>query len=156
MTKKKINNFVDAEYVTESKSRYNNNFDILDADYCPACGTRLSITGSCPYCNYHGGPRVYAGMGREYTSKNKKRYKPPGNAQIVKPMKGICSKCGSKNLRFFDDGTGRCPNCRHDFRWNGETSRLQDEKYYCNHCGELLEFIDEYESWYCHRCDKYI
>ncbi|MFO7991827.1 MAG: hypothetical protein R6U61_05995 [Thermoplasmata archaeon] len=36
---------------------------------------------------------------------------------VKKPSEGICAVCGSANLRFFDDGTGVCPDCERKFRW---------------------------------------
>lgn len=34
-----------------------------------------------------------------------------------KPTEGICAKCGSSKLSFFDDGTGKCNNCGRIFNW---------------------------------------
>lgn len=36
---------------------------------------------------------------------------------VEKPKEGICSVCGSERLEFYDDGTGRCPDCGRTFRW---------------------------------------
>ena len=36
---------------------------------------------------------------------------------IVKPEAGVCGNCGSKKLSFADDGTGKCSDCGHEFRW---------------------------------------
>ncbi|OGS48933.1 MAG: hypothetical protein A3K68_04920 [Euryarchaeota archaeon RBG_16_68_13] len=36
---------------------------------------------------------------------------------ILKPSKGICGACGSDRLHYFDDGWGRCLDCRGTFRW---------------------------------------
>jgi len=40
-----------------------------------------------------------------------------GQPAVEKPTEGICAKCGSTNLSFFDDGTGRCNNCGRIFNW---------------------------------------
>lgn len=41
---------------------------------------------------------------------------------ILKPEKGVCGVCGSTRLQFFDDGSGRCIECGHTFRWRVPTS----------------------------------
>ncbi|MEM3396591.1 MAG: FlaD/FlaE family flagellar protein [Thermoplasmata archaeon] len=55
----------------------------------------------------------------------KKKQKEEGSAQqkqgieqsLEKPTEGICAKCGSTKLSFFDDGTGKCNNCGRTFNW---------------------------------------
>ncbi len=44
---------------------------------------------------------------------------------IEKPKEGICAKCGSTNLSFFDDGTGKCNNCDRVFNWKEKLSAQQ-------------------------------
>lgn len=124
-------------------------------DFCPECGTRFAITGKCPECGYRAGSDV-PGSGTEYRPEKKKRRKPPKDAQVVKPVKGICSKCSSKVLRFYDDGSGRCTSCGREFRWDGGPSRILEEEYFCKRCSERLEYIEEYERWYCYECDEYM
>lgn len=34
-----------------------------------------------------------------------------------KPESGICFQCGSENLEFRDDGTGRCNDCEREYNW---------------------------------------
>ncbi len=36
---------------------------------------------------------------------------------VEKPTEGICGACGSENLEFFDDGSGRCTDCDRAFQW---------------------------------------
>lgn len=36
---------------------------------------------------------------------------------VEKPTEGKCSECGSEDLIFHDDGSGRCPDCGRVFRW---------------------------------------
>jgi hypothetical protein len=128
--------------------------------YCPECDTRLSVTGSCPNCGYRGRGK---GRGVEFIGEpwadnegaSSLKYQPPEDTQAVKPRKGICSQCGSNSLRFFDDGSGRCGSCGRHFRWDGGPSKVQDDAYMCNNCGEQLKYINEYERWYCHECDEY-
>ena len=40
---------------------------------------------------------------------------------ILKPEKGVCGVCSSTRLQFFDDGSGRCIECGHTFRWRVPT-----------------------------------
>lgn len=123
----------------------------IDKKNCPECGTRLSASGRCPDCGYRGKKtRVVP------KSKPKGKPKPPKDARVVKPRKGVCSSCGSRNIRFFDDGTGRCTNCGREFHWDGGTSRMQKEEYLCKRCGEPLEYIEEYKRWYCNKCKEYL
>jgi len=44
---------------------------------------------------------------------------------VEKPTEGKCSECGSENLIFHDDGTGRCPDCGRVFRWSQEPQGTQ-------------------------------
>jgi len=44
---------------------------------------------------------------------------------IVKPDTGVCGKCGSKTLSFADDGTGKCSDCGHEFRWRVPAGRWE-------------------------------
>ncbi len=39
---------------------------------------------------------------------------------VAKPKGGKCSQCKNEGLEFFDDGTGKCPNCSYTFLWNRE------------------------------------
>jgi len=45
-----------------------------------------------------------------------------GRRGILKPEKGVCGVCSSTRLQFFDDGSGRCIECGHTFRWRVPTS----------------------------------
>ncbi len=38
---------------------------------------------------------------------------------IERPARGVCGVCGSGHLTFYEDGWGRCTDCRNDFRWRG-------------------------------------
>jgi len=44
-----------------------------------------------------------------------------GRRGILKPEKGVCGVCSSTRLQFFDDGSGRCIECGHTFRWRVPT-----------------------------------
>ena len=130
-------------------------------EYCPDCGLVLSETGECSNCDF-GTRKKSSGKDKDpYSSgKSKSRHRrpndePPKSAYVVKPIKGKCSSCGSKNLRFFDDGSGRCTNCGKEFSFGGESSRIQEKEYYCQHCRKPLEFVEEYERWYCYSCNEY-
>jgi predicted RNA-binding Zn-ribbon protein involved in translation (DUF1610 family) len=83
------------------------------------------------------------------------KYEPPKKADVVKPVKGRCTSCGSRNLRFFDDGSGRCADCGRGFSFGGDSSRIQKKEYHCKRCREPLEFIEEYDRWYCYSCNEY-
>jgi predicted RNA-binding Zn-ribbon protein involved in translation (DUF1610 family) len=128
-----------------------------DDDYCPECGTRLGMTGLCPNCGYRAGPGItHKKVSRTGQKKTKsKKHKPPKGARPVKPKKGVCSKCDSKNLRFYDDGSGRCSDCGREFEWDAGASRLQQDEYECPKCGDMLEWIEQYQRWYCHSCGEY-
>ncbi len=43
---------------------------------------------------------------------------PPLQHSRPKPTSGKCSVCGSRNLTFSDDGTGRCLDCGRTFWWD--------------------------------------
>ncbi|MGB9636367.1 MAG: DUF835 domain-containing protein [Thermoplasmata archaeon] len=43
---------------------------------------------------------------------------------IYKPTRGRCSRCGSTNLVFYDEGNGKCATCSYEFVWKK-----------CTHCG---------------------
>lgn len=139
----------------KTKDRMRRKVEDTDEDYCPECGTRLAVTGVCPNCGYRAGPgRAYKAPD-DVKHKKGKKHKPPKGARSVKPKKGICSKCNSKKLRFYDDGSGRCSDCGREFRWDGGASRVQEDEYECPKCGELLEWIEDYQRWYCYKCEKY-
>ncbi len=127
----------------------------FEEEYCPDCGTRLGMTGLCPKCGYRSGPGPSYGAREATGGRRKSKHKPPKGAREIKPKKGICSKCNSKNLRFYDDGSGRCGNCGREFRWDGGASRMQEDEYECQKCGDLLEWIEDYQRWYCHTCEEY-
>ncbi len=38
---------------------------------------------------------------------------------IERPARGVCGVCGSDHLIFYEDGCGRCSDCRGEFRWRG-------------------------------------
>ncbi|GEM_PF-1869162 len=44
---------------------------------------------------------------------------------ILKPEKGVCGNCGSTRLSFADDGTGKCIDCGHMFRWRVPAGRWE-------------------------------
>ncbi|MEM3444650.1 MAG: FlaD/FlaE family flagellar protein [Thermoplasmata archaeon] len=48
--------------------------------------------------------------------------------RIEKPTEGICAKCGSTKLSFFDDGTGKCNNCGRVFNWKAVLSQTPPEQ----------------------------
>jgi predicted RNA-binding Zn-ribbon protein involved in translation (DUF1610 family) len=87
--------------------------------------------------------------------RKKPKFEPPESAYVVKPVKGKCSSCNSRNLRFFDDGSGRCTNCGKEFSWGGGSSRIQKKEYFCQRCRKPLEYIEEYKQWYCYNCNEY-
>jgi len=45
---------------------------------------------------------------------------------VEKPTEGLCSRCDSESLEFYDDGSGRCLNCGRTFRWASEDEVSQD------------------------------
>ncbi len=91
------------------------------------------------------------------SKKHKKipKHKIPTSAYAKKQIKGVCSWCKSRNIRYFDDGSGRCSNCGKEFHWGGGPSRIQKKEYLCQRCKEPLEYIEEYDSWYCYSCKEY-
>lgn len=52
---------------------------------------------------------------------------------VNKPSEGICSRCNSENLEFYDDGSGRCMNCGRTFRWASKeeiAQQIEEEEDY--------------------------
>ena len=95
-------------------------------------------------------------MKRPEPKKRKRpKFEPPKDAYVVKPVKGKCTWCGSRNLRYFDDGSGRCANCGKEFNFGGDSSRILKKEYLCQHCRKPLEFIEQYQRWYCYNCGEY-
>ncbi len=47
---------------------------------------------------------------------------------VLKPTAGICSKCKSTNLKFFDNGWGKCFECGHIFKWMSKPDQNEKEK----------------------------
>jgi hypothetical protein len=45
--------------------------------------------------------------------------------EIPKPDGGICSRCQSPDLRFFDNGWGKCSNCGNIFRWMTKVTKRE-------------------------------
>jgi predicted RNA-binding Zn-ribbon protein involved in translation (DUF1610 family) len=87
--------------------------------------------------------------------KKRPKHKTPTSAYTKKHVKGKCSWCNSRNIRYFEDGSGRCSNCGKEFNWSGGPSRIQKKEYLCQRCKEPLEYIEEYDSWYCYSCNEY-
>jgi hypothetical protein len=82
-----------------------------------------------------------------------------------KPTRGKCSSCGSLDLRFYDDGSGHCPDCNRRFFWDKEAERRFKEhpidrggrgEYFCKYCDNPLKYIRMYEKWYCDYCRRYL
>ncbi len=46
---------------------------------------------------------------------------------VDKPSEGKCSECGSENLQFFDDGSGKCPDCGRTFTWASQPQQTQTQ-----------------------------
>lgn len=46
---------------------------------------------------------------------------------VEKPEEGICSRCDSENLEFYDDGSGRCLDCGRAFRWASKEELSQQK-----------------------------
>ncbi|GEM_PF-4098355 len=46
------------------------------------------------------------------------RENPPEKSEKKKPTKGKCKECGSTNLEFYDDGSGKCLDCGRTFWWD--------------------------------------
>ncbi len=63
-------------------------------EYCDTCGSMLEEGAT--YCTGCGAP-----------VKKKETV----------PKKGTCKKCGSKDLVFYKNGTGECPDCGRKFVW---------------------------------------
>lgn len=137
------------------RDRFKAKGDRKGPEECPECGSRMGITGTCPNCGFRSKSRKRDKGDSDKRERIKSKREPPKDAHVVKPRKGICSSCGSKDLRFFDDGSGSCPNCGHEFTWDTSGPRIQQEEYYCDRCREPLEYIDEYERWYCYNCEEY-
>ncbi len=47
---------------------------------------------------------------------------------VEKPTEGLCSRCDSESLEFYDDGSGRCLNCGRNFRWADKGEISQESK----------------------------
>lgn len=113
-------------------------------DFCPRCGTRREahtrkfVSYDQPYSEPYGSPydQPYEHPYSEppesqdypYEREEKggffgRRRKPAREPVAKKPRKGKCKDCGSKNLQFYDDGTGRCPNCGRTFQWHDKGPR---------------------------------
>jgi hypothetical protein len=48
--------------------------------------------------------------------------------EIPKPEGGICSRCESRDLKFFDNGWGKCTSCGAIFRWMDDPSGKKEKK----------------------------
>jgi hypothetical protein len=48
--------------------------------------------------------------------------------EIPKPVGGICSRCKSTNIKFFDNGWGKCISCGAIFRWMDDASGRKEKK----------------------------
>ncbi len=46
---------------------------------------------------------------------------------VEKPQEGKCAKCGSENVKFYDDGFGRCLDCGRTFQWMEEDEKQQQQ-----------------------------
>lgn len=94
-------------------------------------------------------------LDRRPRGRKRPTHRPPAHSKVVKHIKGRCSRCQSRNLRFFDDGSGRCADCGKEFKSSRGASRIQKKEYLCEHCREPLEFVKEYDRWYCYKCNEY-
>lgn len=48
--------------------------------------------------------------------------------EIPKPDGGICSRCESRDLKFFDNGWGKCMSCGAIFRWMDDATGRKEKK----------------------------
>ncbi len=48
--------------------------------------------------------------------------------ETPKPEGGICSRCESRDLKFFDNGWGKCLSCGAIFRWADDASAKKEKK----------------------------
>lgn len=48
--------------------------------------------------------------------------------ETPKPEGGICSRCESRDLKFFDNGWGKCTSCGAIFRWMDDASGKKEKK----------------------------
>jgi hypothetical protein len=49
-------------------------------------------------------------------------------SEIPKPAGGTCSRCQSTNIKFFDNGWGKCFKCGNIFRWMGDSTTKKEKK----------------------------
>jgi hypothetical protein len=184
----------------------------LSADnFCPRCGTqrkpysRTFVSYDQPESNQYG-PHYGHSYEPQYTPEysdypeddyyergprdeprgifGRKKDRVRRKEKVKKPKKGKCKDCGSKNLQFYDDGTGRCPNCGRTFQWSGSTGKRpsryekdhdrgrrghrqsdhyspqyadqdQEQEFYCPECGLPMRYISEYQQYYCDYCKEY-
>jgi uncharacterized Zn finger protein (UPF0148 family) len=65
--------------------------------------------------------------------------------KIIKPKGGKCSQCKHLGLEFFNDGTGKCPNCGYAFLWNNELALMHKPSGgVCSQCKHhKVKFYDD-------------
>jgi|GEM_PF-2984161 len=65
---------------------------------------------------------------------------------VEKPTEGKCSVCGSENLIFNEDGSGRCQDCGRVFRWASEEEISRDEPVEDKTEEEVFEIEEKEDS----------
>ncbi len=74
---------------------------------------------------------------------------------VEKPKEGICFHCGSEDLVFKDDGTGRCKDCHRIFNWDSlfsieefeeEGENQFEEEIFQSHWKEFEDVGDDIQS----------
>ena len=59
----------------------------------------------------------------------------------------ICPQCGKDSFYLSDI----CRECK----YNRITSLGEEDKYFCEKCTNQLDYINDYERWYCSSCEEY-
>jgi len=83
--------------------------------------------------------------------------------EIVREMVEANERCNRKeisNTEFVDSYYKRNLEINKDFTYpRNKAIRInspgQSSKPTCSHCGKTLDFIEEYDRWYCYNCEEY-